>query len=192
MTPLRALSITALFFAAHALLVPAGLSWDVGKTIRERGERRVGADVTQRVLTADGQLLAPEVSYRAASGCNRMFRVDAEAFDLRPTGHWRAVNLPEHRRPRYKMPHRIRTTVGERCEPPAERLPAPYPGYEVDAGSARWLGCAETQRQEDYYLYALAAAPVDALVDPVLTAVSVPIVLWTGIHLITYSVLSGH
>ncbi len=191
MTPLRALSITALFLAAHALLVPAGLSWDVGKTICERGERRVGADVTQRVLTADGRLLAPEVSYRAASGCHRFSRVDAEAFDLRPTGHWRVVDLPEHRRPRYKLPQLIRTTVGERCEPPAERLPAPHPGYAVDAENSRWLGCVETQRQEDYYLYALAAAPVDAVVDPVLTAMTVPIVLWTGIYLISLSALSA-
>ncbi len=176
---MRALSITSLVIAAHALLLPSCVRWNIGENIRERAEIRVGADVTQRfVCKTTQQLLASEVTYRTSTPLIALLDdTDPAAREVTPTGYLREVEpLPPGKRRSYFLPRNARTTVLERWQgappPEGDREEACDLGYTPKADSTRWFGCAEVQREEGYALAATLAAPFDYLIDPALTAVS--------------------
>ncbi len=178
MKALDALAITALAVAVQSLIIPGCVQWNIGERIREQAEVRVGADVTQRfVCETTRQLLAPEVTYRAATPLITLLDdKDPAAQELTPTGYLREVSLPPLKGVGYKLPRHARTTVRERWQgaPPPESERGEYvePGYTPTADSVRWLGCAGVRQEEGYTLAATLAAPFDYVIDPVLSAVS--------------------
>ncbi len=175
------------------LLLPSCVRWDLGGTIRERAELRVGvnpneryacppefaASVALRAGVYRTVFLAPEVTYRTHSPLINGVPLSSPArvSALTPTGHMRVVVMF------YRKPDGWRTWVGERCDlPPGELKPLVAavgerkkvaPHYE-EFDSHR-LGFAGVQRDRWYPVLAGAALPLDYVVDPLLSVVSTPV-----------------
>ncbi len=190
-----------LLFLTLLLLLPSCVQWDIGQNIRECAELRVGVNPNVRytcppeaaasVAPRDPQrpglyrtvFLAPEVTFRTHSPLinGAPLSEPARVSDITPTGHLRVVAMF------YRKPDGWRTVVGERCDLPPEEL-TPFVAAEGDRKKrpplyseldSHRLGCAGAQRSKWYPAAAVAAAPFDYVIDPLLSVVSTP-VLWVG------------
>ncbi len=210
---MRALSITALAFAAHFLLLPSCVQWQIGKSIRECAETRVGIcptevyrigearaerlpETTEPGTCWDGRVcVAREARYEADSPIVKFHPAltlggsgePAQQVELTP--HYRRVSF------RYdKIGGLCAERIGERYDTTGQKM-------ERDADSSnmwdwhrelncRTMGCAEVERSKYYPLAVVAAAPFDYLIDPALSAVSsaavTPIGVLCGAGVVAY------
>ncbi len=193
----RSLIITAVFFAAHALIVPSCVQWNIGEAIRESAETRVG------VFPAEACLVGEKRPWQLPSGANAAPRDIGSRFDGRvaiarearyeadtplvvidglfgsPPPRAQNIELTEHYRRvnfSYGKFSGLSTTVGERFDPAGQKV-------EPDTSMEEWrrtlnaktMGCAEKERSAWYPLAVTAAAPFDYVIDPVLTVASAPV-----------------
>ncbi len=213
MKTMRAISITALAFAAHFLLLPSCVQWQMGKSIRECAETRVGInpmDVwyvgekrptkvqsfyadgrpTEETARAGRVEVAREVRYEADSALvqfNGLFPTYPSAQHIEMTKHFREVSF------RYSKIGGMEPHIGQRVLTEGQKMERADLGgmegwhYELNAHS---LGSAEVERSKWYPLAVVAAAPFDYLIDPALSVACTPIGVLYGAGSIVYSELT--
>ncbi len=178
-----------LLAAAAALLLPSCVQWEIGRSIRECAETRVGIDPQKCLVLRETKaaesvpglptpmiqvLVAPEVTYSADSPLiNGTIRQSAAAEGIAPTGGYRYVEMT------FRKFGGWHARVGERCDVAGPgKLRAWKPAADV-APNEFSCGTAEKRRSRWYPLAAVAAAPFDFALDPALSVVSTSL-CWVG------------
>ncbi len=190
---MRALSITAVAFAAYGLLLPSCVRWHIGENIRECAETRVGVNPAEVYLVGEAQAekrppavatpgirwdgrveIAREARYETDTALVtlhpelRFGAYGATAQEVQLTPHYRRVDFVYH-----KIGGLESKRVGERFDPAGQKMER-YTGMQSwhDELNARSMGCAEVERSTWYPLAATLAAPFDYCIDPVLSTAS--------------------
>ncbi len=196
MSPLRALGITVLAFAAHSLLLPSCVQWNIGENIREAAETHVGIFPMDAWLMGeeskelkplilfmeqaqvgdrrDGRVcIAREARYEADTPLvGGFFPPDAVAQNITLTEHYRRVDF------RLNKLCGLTSIVGDRYDPAGQKR-EPHEGKVHRYGhlDARSMGSAEVERSAWYPLAVAIAAPFDYIIDPALSVASAPVVV---------------
>ncbi len=174
---------TRLFHAA--VLLPSCVQWNIGANIREGTETQIGADCRIRhklppELAAKHKpsglsrvYLAPEIRYRVDTPIvttnPHVILSRSKAYEHQPTGRLRLVTVHIDENQQYKG-----IKIGEAVAasgsglsliPRDEGKPSSYPSD---------LGSAKVEHGTWYPLAAIAAAPFDCAIAPLLSAICTP------------------